>query len=37
LLESPIDRRADVWDVLPEINSGYGTLADALGSEFKLL
>ena len=37
LLESPVDGRADVGDVLPEVNGGDGTLGDALGSELELL
>jgi hypothetical protein len=37
LLESAIDRRADIWDALPEVNSGDRTLADTLWCEFKLL
>lgn len=37
LLESTVDRRTDVGDVLPELNSGHGPLGDALGGEFELL
>lgn len=37
LLESTVDGRADVGDVLIELDGGNSTLADAFGGELKLL
>lgn len=37
LLESTVDRRADVRDVLPEVNGGNCALGDTLRSELELL
>jgi hypothetical protein len=37
LLESPVDGRADVGHILPEVNGGNGALGDALGGELELL
>ena len=37
LLESPVDRRADVRNVLPEIDSGNSALGDSFWCEFELL
>lgn len=37
LLESSVDRRADVGDVLPEIDRGDGALGNALRCELELL
>lgn len=37
LLESTVDRRTNVRDILVEVNSRNSALADSLGGEFKLL
>jgi hypothetical protein len=37
LLESSVERRADVGDVLPEIDSGKSALRYSFRGEFKLL
>jgi len=37
LLESAVDRRADVGDVFPEVNCGNSTLADTFWGEFEFL
>jgi hypothetical protein len=37
LLESPVERRADVGNALPKLNSGNSSLGDALGGELELL
>lgn len=37
LLEGTVDWRADVGDILPEIDSGNRTLGDTLWGELKLL
>jgi hypothetical protein len=37
LLEGTVDRRADVRDALPEINSGNSTLADSFRGKLELL
>ena len=37
LLESTVDGRADVGDILPEVDGGNSALADALGGELELL
>lgn len=37
LLESPVDGRADVGNVLPEVDGGNGALGNALGGELELL
>ena len=37
LLESTVQGRADVGDVLPEVDRGQGALGDALGGELELL
>lgn len=37
LLERPVDRRADVGHILPEVNGCQGALGNALGRELKLL
>jgi hypothetical protein len=37
LLESTVDRRADVWDIFPEVNGSNSTLGNSLRSELELL
>lgn len=37
LLEGTVDGRADVRDVLPEVNGEESALGDALGGELELL
>lgn len=37
LLESTVDGRTDVGDILVEVYGGNSTFADALRSEFELL
>ena len=37
LLERAVNWRANVGDVLPEVNRGNGTLGDAFGRKLKLL
>jgi hypothetical protein len=37
LLESTVDGRADVGDLLPEIDRGNSPLGDTLGGELELL
>lgn len=37
LLESTVDRRTDIWNILPEVNRGHSTLADALRCKLELL
>lgn len=37
LLEGAVDRRADVRNVLPEVDSRHGPLGNTLGGELKLL
>ena len=37
LLERTVDGGADVGDALPEVNSGNGTIGNALGSELEFL
>lgn len=37
LLESTVDGRADVGDLLPEVNRSKSTLGDTLGGELELL
>lgn len=37
LLESTVDGRSDIGDLLPEVNGGDSALGDALGGELELL
>lgn len=37
LLESSVDRRADVWNVLPKVNGSDGALGDTFWGELELL
>jgi hypothetical protein len=37
LLEGPVDRRTNVWNILVEVYSGNSAFANAFRGEFKLL
>jgi len=37
LLEGAVDRRADVRNILPEVDGHHGTLGNTLGGKLELL